>query len=340
VRKTILLACVLWGISVFLPSRLLRERVDEPPRAVTQPQETVETIEIPASSWDAAQTVEVMVGGQKTAIALDTYLTGVLAAEMPAAFPDAALQAQAVAARSFTYHRIASPPTDGVHDGVALCDDYTHCKAFRDIADPEEAAALWGADAAQYTEKLRTAVAATDGELLTYDGAPALAAFHAVSGGQTEAAEDIWGSAVPYLVSVESPGEEVAARFRETVTFDAEELRETLLAAYPDAQLDDDPATWLTDLERTDAGTIRRASLGGVAVRGMDLRFLLGLNSADFTWEAADGIVTITTTGYGHGVGMSQYGARAMAENGANYREILQHYYPGCVLHCETLAKN
>ena len=153
---------------------------------------------------------------------------------------------------------------------------------------PETAAALFGSNSETYLTKIRAAVRDTDGVVLTYNGDPAMAAFHAISGGMTESAEDVWGSAVPYLIEVESPGEEDAVKFSETVEFDRDALRDTLTAAYPDAVLGDDPSVWLTDIERSPAGMIKTASLGGVTVSGMEIRMLLGLNSADFTFETQD----------------------------------------------------
>ena len=338
-KKTVILVCVLWLATVMLPALLLRGKTDEPVLETVLPSGDADVlpsgsvIDVVADlSRDAAVTVEVMVEGQKVALQLDTYLAGVLAAEMPASFPEEALKAQVVAARSFILYRMENPPSDGVHDGVPLCDDPGHCKAYRDISVPETAATLFGSSSAIYLEKIRAAVRDTDGVVLTYNGDPAMAAFHAISGGMTESAEDVWGQAVPYLVEVDSPGEEDAVKFSETVELDRAALREMLLAAYPDASLGDDPTGWLTDVSRSPAGMIKSASLGGVTVGGMELRMLLGLNSADFSLEADGDVVYITTTGYGHGVGMSQYGARAMALDGSDYTEILLHYYPGCML--------
>lgn len=336
-KKTVILVCILWIATVVLPTVFLRDKTDGPVIETVlldntdvegTDDNTLETME--EVFQDAAVTVEVMENGEIIALQLDEYLAGVLAAEMPASFPEEALKAQAVAARSFILYRMTYPPADGVHDGVPLCTDPGHCKAYQDIAVPETAAALFGTNSEIYLEKIRAAVHDTDGIVLTYQGEPAMAAFHAIAGGMTESAEDVWGQPVPYLVEVESPGEEDAVKFSETVKFDTDILRETLIAAYPDAALGDDPAAWLTVLERSPAGMIRSASLGGITVSGMEIRMLLGLNSADFTWESTDGVVRITTTGYGHGVGMSQYGARAMALDGSTYQEILLHYYPGC----------
>ncbi len=336
-RKLVLLVCILWVLTAVAPAVLLRGRKAETPHIPAPKHEEENTAEETPSvplqpCLDEGVTVEVMVAGEENSFSLDHYLIGVLAAEMPASFPEAALRAQAIAARSFILFRMSNPPRDGVHDGVPLCDDPSHCKAYRNTADEETAKMLFGRDWETALSKLRAAVADTDGIVLTYEGEAALAAFHAISGGRTESAEDVWGEVVPYLIEVESPGEESAVKYQETVTFDSGALRETLEATWRGTVLPEDPEEWLTNIERTHAGMIKSALLGGIPVNGMELRQLLNLNSADFTLTSRGDTVEITTTGYGHGVGMSQYGARAMALSGSDWREILLHYYPGCTL--------
>ena len=336
-KKMLGFILLLWLGTILLPvlaPELSREQAEDGPEAEVEMTEP-ERSEAPPDAGerlDAAIRVDVMVNGEKNSFSLEEYLPGVVAAEMPASFPEDALRAQAAAARSFILYRTAHPPADGVHDGVPLCNDPAHCKGYIPIEGEAAAAAAFGGNWETALERVRQAAEDTDGVVLTYEGKPALAAFHAISGGRTESAEDVWGSPVPYLIEVDSPGEETAAKYLETVRFDRAELREMLLQAWPDAELGEDPETWLTDIRRTPAGMIQTASLGGIPVTGMELRRLLSLNSADFTLTAREDTVEITTRGYGHGVGMSQYGARAMALSGADWREILLHYYPGCTL--------
>jgi stage II sporulation protein D len=360
-KKILLLCCVLWLVGVLLPYALLGgfsaenalsvaaepapddgadiPAAEETPEPIPAPvPEQTETLN-PVSFTDSTLGVRVMIDGEEETLPLDEYLAGVLAAEMPASFPDEALKAQAVAARSYVQYRYENPPADGVHDGVPLCDNPAHCKGWRDINAPETAAAL-GANAQEYIEKFYTAVHSTDGAVLNYDGYAALTAFHAISGGRTENSEDVWGGALPYLVSVASPGEESAVKFRETAKFLREDLTRTLSDAYPDAELSGTADTWLTEVVHSDGGSILSAKLGGAAVTGKELRALLSLNSADFEIAEDGDYVEITTTGYGHGVGMSQYGARAMAKEGSAYAEILEHYYPGTTLAALTHLEN
>ena len=336
-RKMVVFVCLLWLAAAAAPL-LFREGPAESTAAALPDAErrTAEDTGAadtgPEPAADAKIRVDVMADGIKNSFSLDEYLVGVLAAEMPASFPEAALRAQAVAARSFILRRVAHPPADGVHDGVPLCTDPAHCKGYESLSGEGEAEAVFGSGCDAAVARLRAAVAETDGVILTYEGEAALAAFHAISGGRTESAEDVWGEAVPYLIEVDSPGEESAVKYTETTVYEPGELRELLTAAFPEAELDGDPEGWLTSIRRSPAGMIKSASLGGAEVTGPEIRRVLGLNSADFTLSVRDGKAEIVTRGYGHGVGMSQYGARAMALSGADWREILLHYYPGCTL--------
>ena len=338
-RKSILLSFVLCLFSIFLPvlthtkaENIGTEKKEEP--KLLQEKTPEKTEKPDKNEYDSAITFKVKVGEEILEMSMDEYLPGVLAAEMPASFPEEALRAQAVAARSFILYRLAHPATDGVHDGAALCSTPSHCKGYINISDPEIAEGLFGAASDIYVEKLNRAVSDTDGEVMLYGGEPILAAFHAISGGMTENACDVWGGNVSYLTSVESPGEEVAEKFASVVEYDVQTYKEKLSALCDTDALGEDPAMYIQDIERSEAGGIIRATVGGTQVKGSALRTALALNSTDFTVElSGDGaVVRLSVTGYGHGVGMSQYGARAMAMEGANYEEILTHYYTGAVL--------
>lgn len=336
-RKTILLGCLLW---VFLTGLCFITNPDQ--KIMGKSMEIDENPELSVTKQgiysknknelDASITFKVKTEHGIEKMSMNEYLPGVLAAEMPASFPEEALRAQAVAARSFILYRIAHPSTDGVHDGVPLCTTPSHCKGYVDILDSAVAESRYGAAAVIYTEKLIQAVQDTDGEIMTYEGEPILAAFHAISGGMTENCVDIWGGNVPYLVAVESPGEEIAEKFSSMVEYEIAEYRKRLQSLCSPDTLGDDPTQYITKIERSAAGSVIRACVGDATVKGSAIRSVLGLNSADFTVEIHDGIVSIAVQGYGHGVGMSQYGARAMAMEGSDYVEILTHYYTGAVL--------
>ena len=274
------------------------------------------------ASFDEATAVCVLCGDQPTAMSLEDYLTGVVLAEMPASFEPAALEAQAVAARTFVLKQRLAPK----HDNADVCAQGSCCQAYLTEA---EAAEKLGTDAASYVEKVRTAVHATDGLVIEYEGELIEAVYFSNSGGATEAAVAVWGGEVPYLQSVESPGEEESSRYADSVVVPFAEFRRTVLAEAPEADLTGQPAEWFGGETRTEGGGVETLEIGGVAFSGTALRSLFGLRSTNFTVGVQrDGIV-FDTLGNGHRVGMSQYGAQAMAENGADFREILTHYYSG-----------
>ena len=256
---------------------------------------------------------------------LGEYLVGVVRAEMPASFQPEALKAQAVAARTYTLYKLQ---TGGNHGDTAdICTDSTCCQAY---LDEERARANWGEAAADNEKKVEEAVTDTDGQVILYGGVPILAVFHSSSAGLTRQAGEVWLNDLPYLQAVDSPEPaEAIPNYYSRVEFTAEEFRQKILAAFPEAELSGDAEGWLKDADVDGAGSVSTVAVGGVEVKGSGLRSALGLRSACFTWEAREGKLVFFVTGYGHGVGMSQYGANAMASQGAGYQEILTHYYTG-----------
>lgn len=250
---------------------------------------------------------------------MDDYLVGVLLAEMPASFETEAKKAQAVAARTFA---LKAAVTGGKHGDSSVCGDSGCCQAY--IA-PEEYLARGGS--ADAVEQARAAVEATSGYVLTYEGVLIEATYFSCSGGSTEDAVAVWGSDYPYLRAVESPGEEGAAHYTDTAYFTAEEFQAAL-----GTSLTGSPAGWFGFTTYTAGGGVNTMRIGNRDYKGTELRRLLGLRSTAFSVSAdADG-VSITTRGFGHRVGMSQYGADAMAAAGSDYREILGYYYGGTTL--------
>ena len=213
------------------------------------------------------------------------------------------------------------------HPDADACDDITCCKAYETA---EDAAAGWGAGALYYEEKLARAVAETDGEVIVYDGEPVLAVFFSSAAGHTQGAGEVWQTDLPYLQSVDSPEDDsLVPNYYSVVTFTAQEFRDRFLAVYPAAKLNGDAGSFLTDITRNGAGFVSTLRVGGVTVRGNELRTILGLRSPSFTVEVSGDTLTFHVTGYGHGVGMSQYGANAMAKEGYSCEEILEHYFTG-----------
>ena len=283
------------------------------------------TVVTPEPALDSAQQVTVKRSdGTVETMALDDYLWGVVAAEMPAAFESEALKAQAVAARTYTYSKMERD-TAG-HPEADLCTDVNCCQAYR---TREDAAASWGTNAQMYTDKIAAAVADTDGVAVLYEGSPIQAVFFSSADGRTVDAVEVWGNSVPYLTGVDSPEGDEVPNYHSTVTFTLEEFKSKLLAQYPDADLSGDPAGWFQNTVPNSAGGVEQVDVGGVTVSGGALRTLLGLRSTSFTVTADSQGVTFSVTGYGHGVGMSQYGANALAKQGKTYDEILKWYYTG-----------
>ena len=256
--------------------------------------------------------------GNLQQMTMQEYLTGVVLAEMPASFEPEALKAQAVVARTYTRKRMEGSK----HAGAAVCMDPACCQSWRSESDY-----LDSGGRAESLEKVRRAVADTDGLVLRWQGALIDATYFSCSGGSTEDAVAVWGRDVPYLQAVQSPGEEDAPRFTDSVSFSAAELAERL-----DLSPAGSPTDWFGAVTRTDGGGVDTMVILGREFSGTELRSRLGLRSTAFSVSVDRNTVTFTTRGFGHRVGMSQYGAQAMAEAGSTCAEILAHYYIGTEL--------
>ena len=274
---------------------------------------------------DAETTLKVLNGDTVEEMDLGTYLVGVVRAEMPASFEPEALKAQAVAARTYTLYKMQSGGNHG--ETADICTDSTCCQAY---ISEERARANWGADADENEQKIEDAVTGTDGQAALYDGVPILAVFHSSSAGLTRAAGEVWQNDLPYLQAVDSPEESDAIpNYYSRVEFAAEDFREKILTAYPEADLSGPMSGWLQNAVTDTAGSVVTLEVGGVQIKGAALRSVLGLRSACFEWEVQGEQLVFFVTGFGHGVGLSQYGANQMAKDGADYQTILTHYYTG-----------
>ena len=273
--------------------------------------------------------VSVSIDGRLENMELEDYLVGVVAAEMPASSEPAALQAQAVAARTFTVlHMTGGAKCAHGAEGCTVCSDPSCCQAYLGEAALRGA---WGDRYDENIKKIRAAVEDTRGVIVAYEGRPISALYHASSGPATENSEAVFAMALPYLVSVESfEGEREAVSVQ---TFSAAELVDILNEAHPDARLrlpleKGDIDIW----GRTESGRVQLVQTGSTVITGGQVRALLGLKSTDFTVEISETEVSFTCVGYGHGVGMSQLGANEMAKEGYSYEEILLHFYTGTEL--------
>ena len=306
----LIVPAVLLGIAVQFTS--VPKTEEEPEQTITM-QETQQT-----QAQQEHIRVKVLMDDAVTEMDLEEYLTGVVLAEMPVTFELEAQKAQAVVARTFTLKSQGS----GKHENAAVCTDSDCCQAY--IA-PEDYLAKGGNQ--EGVDRIQTAVEATAGMVLTYEGELIEATYFSCSGGSTEDAVAVWGTDVPYLRATDSPGEENAAHYTDTVTFTGEEFASALAM-----DLQGDPESWLGPVTYTAGGGVNTMLIGGVSFKGTALRKILALRSTAFTMTAGEDSITVTTRGYGHRVGMSQYGADAMAVTGSSYEEILAHYYQGTVL--------
>ncbi len=280
-----------------------------------------------AGGLDSELSFTVLTANGVETVTMSDWLPGVVAGEMPALFEEEALKAQAVAARTYIMYSMGREKP--AHPEADVCDDPACCKAH---STDEALREKWGESYEENMARVLEAVRSTDGEYMSYGGEVIQAVFHSSSAGRTEDSAAIW-QAEPYLVSVESPETaEDVPNYVTSVTVSPEDFRAAVLAVHPEAEFGEDPAFWLGAAVRDASGRVESVDIGGTQVPGTELRTLFQLRSTAFTLDyTAEGFL-FTVTGYGHGVGMSQYGANVMAEDGADYEEILTHYYPGAEL--------
>ena len=241
-------------------------------------------------------------------IPLEEYIIGVVSGEMPASYDEEALKAQAVAARSYTTKKIEA-------EGK-MYDSVKH-QVYLDEAQLKE---RWGDNYDKYHQKITDAVLATAGEVIYYEDEVIEPLYFAMSNGKTENAEDYWGSEIPYLRSVSSEWDTTSEKYEQQVEFDVIKICDIF-------KLDKISQAKFEVLERTEGGNIAQILIGDRVYTGKEVRELLQLRSTDFSVSVEADTVVITTRGYGHEVGMSQYGANELAKQGKTYDEILNYYY-------------
>ena len=268
--------------------------------------------------------------GKVEEISVRDYVIGAVCAEMPATFEPDALKAQAVAAHTYAerQHLLESASPTAALCGLAIAAGIVTGAYFTE----NQARQYYGDNFETAYAKVTQAVDDVLPYVLEYDGAPIIAAFCSMSAGVTESAENIWGSKVEYLVPVESQADTSAPRYLETAQFTGDEFQAAVQSMLPGAVWEEDMAKWVQIGASSPSGTVLEVTVGGVSCTGQQLREALGLRSAVFSVEVLDGRLVFTTKGYGHGVGMSQFGANAMAKDGAGWQEILAHYYPAAEL--------
>lgn len=264
-------------------------------------------------------TVDVLIDDQTVVnMPLEDYVFSVVLREMPADFELEALKAQAVVARTYTLRHISKPK----HNNAQVCTESSCCQGYWDPAEY-----LLNGGTEDNLNKVRNAVEETSGEILIYDGKPIDATYFSCSGGMTEDAAAVWGDDVPYLKATASPGEERASYYVETVRMGVTDLTDKL-----GITLQKKSQFTIGNIHYTPGGGVATVDICGQNYTGIQLRKKLGLRSTAFVISVVGDRITITTKGFGHRVGMSQYGADAMAIGGADYVDILLHYYFGVEL--------
>lgn len=305
----------MWQARILLPQRVARvlrlwlpDARTETPQTVTAEPEDENTLLVYLTQEE--RLVQMSMAG---------YVCGVVAAEMPAQYHLEALKAQTVAART----RALWQKTQGgcqLHPGADICTDSAHCQGYASLSECRE---KWGASYEAYRDRLVQAQQETAGEWMAYGDKPITVLYHAISGGRTENVQTVFSQSLPYLVSVESAEDESIRGFQQETTFSYDELSVALKLPAEDIR------RFLSIGGYTESGRVSHVQIGEKKMEATELRRLLGLRSTWFSITMNDEGVTFHQRGYGHGVGMSQAGANSMAASGADYRQILMHYYTG-----------
>ena len=244
---------------------------------------------------------------------------------MPVSYDIEALKAQAIVARTYTIYKIT---TSKKHEQADICDKSTCCQAW---ISKENRLKKWKEDVANENwNKIIKAVNETAGKIITYNGKPINAFFHANSGGKTEVPFYVWGgSGYPYLQVVETAGEDAYSQYSSEATFTKEELEKKIKEKHEDFEINLEEENCIEIKERDKSDRVVTVKIGNLNLSGVETRTLLGLRSANFTVDISKDKVSFKVIGYGHGVGMSQTGADALAKQGKNCEEIIKHFYSG-----------
>lgn len=324
--KSYTVICFFLSLAMILfPLVSVEKATDVISREFFAEEETEITKEEPTENVNS--TVKVMNASSKniTEMSLREYLIGVVAAEVNPAYHEEAIKAQIVAAHTkLEYTKLHK--TDNLEDADITDSAATHQGYLTDDEQKEK----WGENYKTYREKLEKCVDAVINVILVYENEPINAVFHAISNGQTENATDVWGGNYPYLVSVQSAGDKLSPAYKSEVTVTSDEFKKKMTEN--GASLGDEPTKWVEKITNTDTGMVKEIIIGGKSFKGTEIRSIFGLKSSTFAVKYNDGNFVFTVCGYGHGVGMSQYGADYMARQGFSYDEILKHFYKNAEL--------
>lgn len=264
--------------------------------------------------------------GEIEELPIDQYLYGVVSAEMPANFEIEALKAQAIVARTYTVYKIKN--SGGKHQNADICDSSSCCQAW---ITKEDRLNRWDENVREeYWNKIVNAVDSTKGKIITYENEPINAFFHSNSGGSTEIPLNVWGgSGYPYLQVVSTSGEDAYTQYNSELELTEDEVIAKIKAVHSEFEIDFSKEDAIQIMEYTESGRIKTIKFGNVNLSGVEARTIFGLRSAKFSIQKIEDKIKFTVIGYGHGVGMSQTGADALAKQGSSFEDIIKHFYVG-----------
>lgn len=331
IKALLLTTVIILVFMITMPILIMKSKVSVD--AAEQIEEEDDSVEVSAKQnsniiINGNSTVKVYIteSGQIEEVPLEDYICGVVSNEMPANFEKEALKAQAVAARTYLASKKNNKCSLG--QGADICDS-THCQVY---TSKERRLEKWDENyAEQYWNKIKEAVEETAGQVLSYQGELVLyPQFFSTSSGQTENSEDVYLGQIPYLRSVVSTGEESAPKYNSEKTVALNDFVNILNSNFSNLNVDKDDIKNSFQIEsRSEAGGVIKLKINNIEIKGTDFRKVLSLNSTNFNYEISGDNIIFSCRGYGHGVGMSQWGANAMAKNGSSYEDILKHYYTG-----------
>ena len=320
--KKYFLLIFLCAVSIMITPLAVCDQKPASPQSTKAEESTTkrkaETTTKPAKKEETVQVFR-SEANKSTNMTMFEYVCGSVAAEMPLAYDEEAIKAQAIAC--YTNAKRLKNASDG--KGKYLTDDITIHQGY---IDKEQRRKKWGDSYEIYEEKLETAVKEIYGKAVYYENKLCVCSFFAISNGKTEDAKNMWKTKIPYLVSKDSGGDAQSPKFESEETFTKEEFIKCASKLKVDVKKIKGN---IKVTKRTEAGTVTAVKLGDKTFTGEEIRHAFGLRSPTFKIDAKEKSITFTVFGYGHGIGMSQYGANVLAQKGYTYNEILKHYYTG-----------
>lgn len=268
--------------------------------------------------------------GKIQSMNMEEYLYGVLAGEMSYKFDIEALKAQAVAARTYVVYK-QEHKDNSKHKNAIVCTDFKHCQEYKSYKELETVnGKQWMKDS---YSKIKQAVDSTKGQIITYENEAILPLYFSTSAGKTENSEEVFSTKYPYLKSVESPYDKISPKYTSNLKITNNEFVDYLKKSYGDILLtSNDLNNQIKITQLSKGGAVEKIKVGNKEIKGTDIRRIFNLNSANFKLNFETNCIDFIVSGYGHGVGMSQWGAEGMAQEGFKYYDILSHYYSGIVI--------